>query len=141
LAARSLTSARLTRRRAAGQLHNGRAGRGQLATVSLSPLANFHEMFAALDKFAADRRIDEQGVAIGVVAAHLALALLQKTVIAHPVGELMSQPGAALRAVVIGPRRADFERECFVPMNALRTIGHVEAIPVAEARPSPAHSK
>src|SRR5450631_1849045 len=47
---------------------------------------------------------------------------------------MVRQPGTALRAVVISAGRADFQGEGLVPMNALRTIGHVETIPDAQAR-------
>src|SRR5258707_7060979 len=47
---------------------------------------------------------------------------------------MVRQPGAALGAVVISAGRADFEGDCLVPMNTLRTIRHVEAIPDPQAR-------
>ena len=40
----------------------------------------------------------------------------------------MGQPAAAFRTIVIGARRADFERERLVPMDAFRAVGHVEAV-------------
>src|SRR3546814_19514289 len=46
----------------------------------------------------------------------------------------MRQPGATLRTVVGGTRRADFEREGLVPMHAFRAVRHVEAVLDAEAR-------
>ena len=48
-----------------------------------------------------DGAVDEDHVAIRIVTTDLALALVQETVIAHPVRELMRQPRAALRTVVI----------------------------------------
>src|SRR6202044_24751 len=82
---------------------------------------------------AADRAVDEQHVAIRIVAADLALALAQETVVTHPVGEVMRQPGAALGAIIVGPGCADLEREGLVPMHALGAIGHVETVLDAEA--------
>src|ERR1043165_4200543 len=44
----------------------------------------------------------------------------------------MCQPRAALRAVVVRARRADLEREVVVPVHALWTVRHIEAIANAE---------
>src|SRR6266702_3957275 len=97
--------------RAAGQLDDGGSVRRLLIAMRNGSLADFHEMPAVLDEFAADDTVDDQSVAVRIVAADLALALAQEAIIAHPVGDVMRQPGAALRAVVISARRADLERE------------------------------
>ena len=65
----------------------------------------------ALDELASDGAVDVDGVAIGIVAADLALALAQEAVVAHPVGDVVRQPRATLRTVVVGARRADLDRE------------------------------
>ena len=45
--------------------------------MRLGILADFHEMLAVLHKFSADERINEDDVAVGIVAADLAFALAQ----------------------------------------------------------------
>src|ERR1700730_3481048 len=119
---------------AAGQLHDRCAGRGQFVAMGARLLADFHKMLALLHKLSADDTVDKQGVAVRIVAPDLALGLLQKTVIAHPIGDMVSQPGTALRAVVISAGCAHFEGECLIPMNTLRTVWNVETIPDAQAR-------
>ena len=119
--------------RAAGQLHDRRAVRRYLAAMRLGILANFHQMLAALHELAADDAVDEYHVAVRIVAANLTLALLQKAVVPHPVGDVVGQPGAALGAVVVRARCADLERECFVPMDSLGAVRHVESVLDAEA--------
>src|SRR5579864_5175496 len=115
--------------RAAGQLYDRRAGRGRFIAMRHGLLDDFDEMPAVLNKFTADDTVDDDRIAVRIVTANLAFTLPQETVIAHPVGDVMCQPGAALRAIIVSTRRADLERECFVPMNALGAIGHIEAIP------------
>ena len=61
------------------------------------------------------------------------LRVAQEAVVAHPVGEVVGQPGAALGAVVVGAGRADLERELLFPVHALGTIGNAEAVLDAEA--------
>src|SRR3546814_11900584 len=91
-------------------------------------LANLDVVLAVLDELTRHGAVDEDHVAVRIVATDLALALDQEAVIAHPVGELMRQPLATLRTVVVGTRRADFEREGPVPMHAFRAVWPVEAV-------------
>src|ERR1700743_2698373 len=97
-------------------------------------LADFDQVLAVLHELAGHRTVDDDDIAIRIVAADLTLALLQEAVIAHPVGEMMRQPRATLRAVIVSTRRTDFEREGFVPVNTFRAIRHVEAVFDAKAR-------
>src|SRR5579859_6826310 len=85
---------------AARQLRDGRPCRRHFAAVCLGVLADLEQVFAALGEFSAHHAVDENHIAVGIVAAQLALALLQKAVITDPVGDVMRQPGAALRTVV-----------------------------------------
>jgi hypothetical protein len=93
---------------------------------------DFHQVLAVLDELARDGAVDEDRVAIGIVAADLALALAQEAVVAHPVGHVVGQPRAALRTVVVGAGRADLERELLVPVHALGAVRHAEAVADAE---------
>src|ERR1700761_6754173 len=97
-------------------------------------MGNLHEMLATLDKFSADRSIDEQRIAIRIVATDLRLAAAQEAIIAHPVGDVMREPRGSLGPVVISTRSADFKCERLVPMHALRAIRHVEAISDTQPR-------
>src|SRR5215204_1182371 len=90
-------------------------------------------MPAVLDVFALHRAVDEQDVALGIVAADLGGGAAQEALVAHPVGEMVGEPGAALGAVVVGAGCADLEGELFFPMDALRTVGNAEAVGDAEA--------
>src|SRR5690625_1808366 len=62
------------------------------------------------------------------MAADLALALAQEAVVTHPVGGLVSQPAATLGAVVVGTGGTHLQGEVFVPVYALRAVGHIEAV-------------
>src|SRR3954463_1808228 len=69
-------------------------------------LLDLDQMPPALDEFALHLALDEQHVAFRIVPADLAGRTAQEAVIAHPVGEMMGQPGAAFRTVVVGAGRA-----------------------------------
>ena len=69
----------------------------------------------------------------GIVAADLAGGVAQEAVVAHPVGQVVGQPRAALRAVIVGAGRADFEGELLFPVHALGAVRNAEAIRDAEA--------
>ena len=58
----------------------------------------------------------------------------QDAVVAHPVGQMMREPRAPLRAVVVGAGRADHRRELRLPVHALGAVGNAEAVLDAEAR-------
>ena len=89
---------------------------------------------AAYLELADHAAVDEDHVAVGIVAADLALGFVQEAVVADPVGDVVGQPRVALGAVIVGTGRADFERELFVPVDPLGAIGHVEAVLDAQAR-------
>src|SRR3990167_11276209 len=91
-------------------------------------------VLAVFNKFTDNGTVDKNGIAIRIVAANLALALAQETVVTHPVGELMRQPGAALWTIVIGTRCAHFQCKRLIPMNTLRTIRHIETVLDTQAR-------
>src|SRR5690242_10944198 len=93
------------------QLHDGNAGCRQLPAVCLRVLGDLDEMLALFDELAIDDAVDENHVSVGIVATDLTLARSEEGVVAHPVGDVMGQPGAALGTVVVGARRSDLERE------------------------------
>src|SRR4029450_10669197 len=57
----------------------------------------------------------------------------QEGVVAHPFGQLLVEPRAALRTVVVGARRADRGGELVLPVHALRAVRDAEAVLDAEA--------
>ena len=125
---------RAHRHAARRQFHDARAHRRQLAVLVVRLLRDFHQMLAVRDELAGDRALDEQQVAFGIVPPHLARGAAQEAVVAHPVGELVREPGAALRAVVVRAGRAHFQREVLFPVHALGHVGNAEAILDADAR-------
>src|SRR5687767_15630578 len=56
-------------------------------------------LFSYTTLFRSHGAVDAQRVAFGVVAADLAVGAAEEAVIAHPVGEVMREPRAPLRAV------------------------------------------
>src|SRR6476620_6336798 len=101
--------------------------------MRLRSLIDLDEMLAGLDELAADATADEQRVAVWIVATDLALALPEEPGISHPVGDVVRQPRAALRAVVIRAGHADFARKALIPVHTLRAIRDIEAVLDAEA--------
>src|SRR4029453_15594166 len=91
-------------------------------------------MPSVLDVLALHRAVDEQDVALWIVPADLGGGAAQEALVAHPVGEMVGEPRAALGAVVVGAGRADLEGELLFPAHALGAIGNAEAVGDAEAR-------
>src|SRR3990167_6973540 len=118
----------------AWQLNNRYTSGRRFASVGFCHLTDFHQVLAVFNKFTDNGTVDKNGIAIRIVAANLALALAQETVVTHPVGELMRQPGAALWTIVIGTRCAHFQCKRLIPMNTLRTIRHIETVLDTQAR-------
>ena len=85
-----------------------RAQHRQLVVLVARLLLDLDQVTAVLDVLARHLALDEQDVARRIVAADLAGGVAQEAVVAHPVGEMMRQPRAALGAVVVGAGRADF---------------------------------
>src|SRR5690606_30703149 len=81
-----------------------------------------------------DRRLRHYlAVAVGEVAdhveaAHLAVELRKKAVVANPVGQHGGYPGDAFGPVVVGFRHADTARECGVPVHGLGWLGNVVGV-------------
>src|SRR6185436_13615148 len=95
-------------------------------------LLDLDQVTAVLDALAGDAPLDDQVVALGIVAADLAVGAPQEAVVAHPVGQVVGEPRAALRAVVVGAGRAHRGGELVLPVHALRTVGDAEAVLDAE---------
>src|ERR1041385_2929027 len=118
------------------ELDDGRAHHGQLAVLVPGLLLDLGDGAALGEALARHLRVDIEDVALGVVAANLARRASEEAVVAHPVGQMMGQPGAPLRAVVVDPWRAHRGGEVALPVHALRTVGHAEAVVDAETRVS-----
>src|SRR5262245_28557146 len=91
-------------------------------------------MPSAVDELSDHGALDSQGVALGIVTADLAVRTAQDAVVAHPVRQMMREPGAALGAVVVGAGRAHHRRELVLPVDTLGAVGNPEAVLDAEAR-------
>src|SRR5947207_1251740 len=115
------------------QLHEAAADHGQLAVLVARFLLDLDEVAAVLHELPDDGAVDPQRVAFGIVAADLAVRTTQDAVVAHPVGQVMREPRAALGAVVIRAGRAHHRRELLLPVHALGTIRNLE--PVLDAEP------
>lgn len=103
-------------------------------------LADLDQVLAVVDVFSGDDPIDENDVAIRVVAPDLTFALAQEARIAHPVREMVREPRAALRAVVVRAGRANLEGEGFVPVHPFWAVRHVEPILDSQSRVLCLHS-
>jgi hypothetical protein len=57
--------------------------------VRLGSLFDLYQLLAALFEFTADASVDEDDIAIGIVATDLAFTFTQKSIIAHPVSGVM----------------------------------------------------
>src|SRR6056297_482827 len=90
-------------------------------------------MSAFLDVFPNNLAVDQHHVALGVVPAQLAFGAQQETVVAHPVRNVVRQPGAAFGAVVVGTGRPHGERELFLPVDALGAVGDTSRVRYAKA--------
>ena len=91
-------------------------------------------MTAVLDEFAFYLALDEEEIAFRVVTADLALGAAQEAIVAHPVGQLVGEPRAALGAVIVGAGGAHFQRELLLPVHALGNVGNAESVLDADAR-------
>src|ERR1700730_13315959 len=106
------TSCRWRRTRARGrQFDHGRAQYRQLVILIARFLRYFNETTAFVLEFAGDRRLDEKYVAFRIMPADFAGRAAKKAVIPHPVGELMCQPRASLRPVIVSTGGTDHQRE------------------------------
>src|SRR5262245_52297300 len=85
-----------------GELDDAASDDGELAVLIARLLLDLDEVPPALDALADDGALDTQDVALGIVAANLAVRPAEDPVVAHPVGQVMGQPRAALGAVVVG---------------------------------------
>src|ERR1700730_3500294 len=130
-ATRSLQEGRLSALRR--QFYRATAEDRKFAILIAGLVLDVDQMSPALDVFARDPSVDEEQIALGIVAPDLAVSAAQETVIAHPVGEMVRQPGTALGAVIVCARRSDHGREGVLPMDALGTIRDAETVLDAEA--------
>ena len=71
-------------------------------------LANFNEVAPVFFEFARNISVDQNDIAFGIMTTYLTLSLAEETVITHPVGNLMLQPGGAFGSIVICTRCANF---------------------------------
>src|SRR6185503_19407088 len=110
------------------QLDHAAADDRQLAVLIARFLLDLDEVAPALDALAHAGALDAQRVALGIVAADLAVRAAEDPVVAHPVGQVVRQPRAALRAVIVGARRAHHRRELMLPVHSLGTVGDAEAV-------------
>ena len=74
-----------------------------------------------------------QGGSGAIVSTNFRLRAYKKTLVAHPIREVMREPRAPLRAVVICTWCADFRCKIVLPVYSLRTIRNAELILDAEA--------
>src|SRR5882757_4389782 len=105
----------------------------QLVVLVACFLLDLDQVPPVLDVLARHLALDEQDIARRIVAADLAGGVAQEAVVAHPVRQMVREPGAALRAVIIGTGRADFVGEFLFPVDALGTIRNAEAVLDADA--------
>src|SRR5262252_363281 len=119
--------------RATRQLHHAAAQHRELVVLVARLLLDLDQVMALLDVLARHLAVDEQQIAGRIVPADLAGGPAQEAVVAHPVGQMMGEPRAALGAVVVGAGRADLTGELLLPMHALRAVGNAEA--VGDAQP------
>src|SRR5262245_66261467 len=91
-------------------------------------------MATVLDELLLHDAVDSEGVALGVVPADLAVRTAEKAVVAHPVGQVVGEPRAALGAVVVGAGGADQGGELRLPVHALRAVRDAEAVLDPQAR-------
>src|SRR5882757_2821549 len=125
---------------AARQLDDGCPGGGHLAAMRRGVLADLHQVLALVDEFSGDDPVDENDVSVRVVAPDLTFALAQEAGIPHPVREMVREPRATLRAVVVRTGRADLEGECFVPVHPFGAVWNVEPILDPQSRVLCLHS-
>src|SRR5258708_39598607 len=118
---------------AAWQFHDAGSEDRHFIVLVVGFLLDLDQMTPALDELAFHLALDEQHIAFGIMPADLAGRTTQEAIIAHPVSEMMGQPRAAFRTVVVGAGRADFAREFLFPVHALGTIGNAEAVRDTEA--------
>src|SRR5258708_10486026 len=104
------------------QFHDPRSQHRQLVVLVACFLLDLDQVPPVLDVLARHLALDEQDIARRIVAADLAGGVAQEAVVAHPVRQMVREPGAALRAVIVRTRRAHFVREFLFPVDALRTI-------------------
>ena len=67
-------------------------------------------------------------IADHIVVADLAAVLAQNAGVAHPVRQMMRQPRATLRPIVIGTGGTDICCKVILPVDALRHIGNAESV-------------
>ena len=91
-------------------------------------LVDFDIFLAVFFKLADYGAVDENNIAVRIVATDLALVLMQEAIVANPVGDVMRQPAVAFWTVIIRARCADFQREFFVPVHALGAVRNAEAV-------------
>src|SRR5207253_7949198 len=84
---------------ALGQLDEAAAEHGELAVLIARFLRDLDEAAALPGELLDHGAVDPPRVALGSVATDLAMGTAQDAVVAHPVGQMMREPRAPLRAV------------------------------------------
>ena len=83
------------------QSDGGFTGRGDFSPHVLRPDIQIHQMVFAVLVFLNDLAFAESGIADNIQLADFHIELLQEAVIAHPVGQGMSDPGNPVGAVIV----------------------------------------
>src|SRR5262245_21355328 len=72
--------------------------------------------------------VDGQDVADRVVTSDLTTVADEEAAVPHPIGELMDEPGAALRPIIVRSRCPDQSGQAVVPMDAFRDVRDPETV-------------
>src|SRR5258707_2533721 len=108
---------------AAWQFHDAGSEDRHFIVLVVGFLLDLDQMTPALDELAFHLALDEQHIAFRIVPADLASRTAQEAIIAHSVGEVMGQPLASFRTVIVGAGRDELERAVLFPVHTLGTIG------------------
>ena len=100
-----------------------------MAVLVLCPLFDRHGGAALLIQALGRHRAgDAQVVADDVVVADLRLVAREESGVTHPVRQVLGEPGAPLRAIVVGCGRADVGGQRIFPVDALRDVRDSELV-------------
>jgi hypothetical protein len=106
----------------AGQLGHRSAAGGQVTLLVFRHECELNVFLPIAGIFASDGTVNKQRVTLRIVAPDFAGELVQHGGVADPIRHRMAEPGAALRAVVVDPRRPHFLGQLRLPISyALET--------------------
>jgi hypothetical protein len=67
------------------------------------------------------------------MTSNLTTVVHEEAAISHPIGELMDEPRASLRAIVIRSRRPDQSGQVVVPVDPFRDVRYAEPVRYAQS--------